>query len=88
MDETVPQCTGLGRLIMGDMSNKMADDIIELQSQLAFQQAAIDEMHITIARQDNDIATLTDELRKLKIQLNEMTPSGMDASTIETPPHY
>lgn len=70
------------------MSDQSAHDIIDLQSQLAFQQASIDELHITVARQENDIATLTEALRRLGVQVSELSPSGMDNPAVETPPHY
>jgi len=71
-----------------EMADKVAEDLIDLQSRLAFQQASIDALHLTIARQENAIAILSEELRRLRTQIDDLAPPEFGAAATETPPHY
>jgi len=64
--------------------------IEELQSRLAFQEDALQELTLTVVRQENRRRALEQELEQLKAQVRELernqaTPGG---AAQERPPHY
>ncbi len=64
--------------------------IEDLQSRLAFQEDALEELTLTMVRQENRLKALEQELEQLKRQLRELernqaTPGG---AAQERPPHY
>ena len=66
-------------------------EIIDLQTRLAFQEDSIDEMNVTIVRQQKEIEMLQKEIIQLKElieELRENSVSGSDAIEHEVPPHY
>ena len=68
----------------------MNDDLIELQTQLAFQEHTIGELNEVLTSQQKQIDLLTLELRLLREQmgtLEERVESAGPPGT-ERPPHY
>ena len=59
----------------------------ELQSQVAFQEDALQQLNAALAGQQQDILILRRQLKLLKERLDEQA-LGQDAPPIERPPHY
>jgi SlyX protein len=66
----------------------MNDKITELENRLAFQEDAIHELNLTIARQQNMIETLQRVVVELRQQVGSLTPEGGGGGEMEIPPHY
>ena len=66
----------------------MEQKIIDLQTQLSFQEESIEQMTKTLVAQQSEMYELRQMLLHLQKQIQAMTPSDIDASTNETPPHY
>ena len=65
------------------------EQLIDLQSRLAFQEDIIDEVNNTLGLQANEITELQQEIKELKRQLRALTPSNIASESEETPPpHY
>ncbi|MES9900543.1 MAG: SlyX family protein [Sedimenticola sp.] len=64
------------------------DDIIDLQTRLAFQEDALQELTLTTTHQQNLIDMLQRKVLNLEEQLRSLEPQeGMDTIN-ERPPHY
>jgi len=64
-------------------------ELIELQTRLAFQDDAILELNATVARQQNQIDDLVRLVKHLQDQLKALTPSQVEGRGEEPPPpHY
>jgi len=68
----------------------MQDQLEDLQIRYAHQELAIEALNETVARQDQLIAEIRQELVQLKQMLLELKPSplGADAADEPPPPHY
>lgn len=67
----------------------MSNEIIDLQSRLAFQEDAIQELNLTVCQLQNQINTLQLAIRELHKQMQNLSaPDGTGNSSIEIPPHY
>ncbi len=67
----------------------MSNEIIDLQSRLAFQEDAIQELNLTVCQLQNQLNTLQLAIRELHKQIQNLTPpDGADSSITEIPPHY
>ncbi|MES9846448.1 MAG: SlyX family protein [Candidatus Sedimenticola sp. PURPLELP] len=67
----------------------MNEELIDLQTRMAFQDDAIQELNATVARQQNQIAELLTAFKELRQQVKNMTPSQVASAAEETPPpHY
>ena len=67
----------------------MEQQLIDLQSRLAFQEDGIDQINQTLALQAREISELRLEIEELKRQLRALTPSNIASEAEETPPpHY
>ena len=67
----------------------MDNDYIELQTQLAFQDDAIQELNMTVARQQLEIDGLKRNMDELQRQIRTLTSPQVAAAAEETPPpHY
>ena len=63
--------------------------ISELESQLTFQQEAIDALNKSVASQMNEIAHLYDEIEQLKQTIQQLMESVPGSAEKEPPPpHY
>ncbi|MET0014216.1 MAG: SlyX family protein [Sedimenticola sp.] len=67
----------------------MNEELIDLQTRVAFQDEAIQELTLTVTRQQNQISELQTALQQLRQQLKNLTPSQVASADEETPPpHY
>ena len=67
----------------------MSDDIEELQTRLAYQEAAMQQMSDEIANQQKQITDLLNEVEQLRREMRAMTPSMVaDPGDEPPPPHY
>jgi SlyX protein len=67
----------------------MQEQLIDLQSRLAFQEDSIDEINHALALQAREITDLQLEIAELKRQLRALTPSNIASESEEAPPpHY
>ncbi|MFC1684601.1 SlyX family protein [Pseudomonadota bacterium] len=67
----------------------MDEQLIDLQTRLAFQEDNIGEINRTLATQANEIRELRLEIDALKRQVRTLTPSNIASEAEETPPpHY
>ncbi len=71
---------------MGD--NASHKTIEDLQSRLVFQEDAIDHLNKTIARQDQAIELLRQQIQYLYGQLKQLSEQRPEAPQNEVPPHY
>ncbi len=67
----------------------MTNEIEELQTKLAYQEAATAQMSDEIARQQKQLTDLISEVQQLRRELRSMMPSMLGAAADEPPPpHY
>jgi len=68
----------------------MQAQLEDLQIRFAHQEMAIEALNETVARQDQRIAELREELRQVKLMLLELKPSPLGADVVDEPPppHY
>lgn len=67
----------------------MEQQLIDLQTKVAFQDEAIDSLNRSVARQQRRIEELEEELRQLKRQLRSLSDPGIASPQEEgPPPHY
>jgi SlyX protein len=70
-------------------SEKIVDNqLIDLQSRLAFQEHAIQELSEVLAGQQRQIEVLQGTVEELNRRLHELSAGAPDASAAEPPPHY
>ena len=67
----------------------MEDRLIEVETRLAFQDDTLQALNAVVARQQQEIALLRQELETLRAQLKAMAPGVVATRGEETPPpHY
>ena len=67
----------------------MDETIIDLQTRLAFQEDAIDQLHLALARQQQEIDGLRRLVEQLRLRVSEFTPALVgNAHDEPPPPHY
>lgn len=67
----------------------MENRLVELETQLAFQDDALQALNAVVVRQQLEIAALTREVEGFKVQLQALAPARVASRTEETPPpHY
>jgi SlyX protein len=67
----------------------VGDQLIELQTRLAFQDNTLGELNDVVIAQERRITQLERELTALKAQMKTMAPSLTAPASEETPPpHY
>ena len=72
------------------MSN-IDDELIELQTRLAFQEDTINQLNQVVTQQDADIIQLQQQLRLLAKRVDELSyqaGAGGEEVVSERPPHY
>ena len=75
---------------MTDMQD-VSDQLVELQSQVAFQEDTIAALNEALAGQQQEILVLREQLTLLKQRLEEQAAQidqGAPAAADEKPPHY
>lgn len=63
-------------------------EIIDLQTRIAFQDGAIQQLSDVIARQQQAIEALQKETEELRRQLRALQPSEVTGEKEPPPPHY
>lgn len=69
----------------------LTKDMVELQSQMAFQEDTLEALNEAIAAQQSEISLLKRQLELLKQRQDEQGPPGDqpgEAGADERPPHY
>ena len=67
----------------------MENRLIELETRLAFQDNALQELNAVVVRQQREIDTLTREIEALKAQIRTLAPEMVGSRADEAPPpHY
>ena len=67
------------------------EDLIELQTRVAYQEDTINQLNQVVTQQDADIIQLQQQMRLLAKRLDELSFTQGDGSeeiTNERPPHY
>ena len=64
------------------------EELIELQTRIAFQDGTIQELSDVIARQQRAIDTLQRDVEELRRQLRALQPSEVEGGAEPPPPHY
>jgi SlyX protein len=60
----------------------------EIEIKLSFNEDLLEELNRTVARQQQQIAELEQQVRDLRLQLQRSLPAETGGSGDETPPHY
>ncbi|GGY63802.1 protein SlyX [Cellvibrio zantedeschiae] len=71
--------------------NDFADELIELQTRIAYQEDTIQQLNQVITKQDADILQLQHQMRLLAKRIDELSLAQQDGGeeiTNERPPHY
>lgn len=71
--------------------NDIADEFVELQTRIAYQEDTINQLNQVITKQDADILQLQHQMRLLAKRIDELAVTQGDAGeeiTNERPPHY
>lgn len=66
----------------------MEDRITELEIKVALQDELLDELNRVVARQQQQMEWLAQELRRLQDQMRAQEPGKAPAPRDEIPPHY
>jgi SlyX protein len=66
----------------------MQNDIIELETKIAFQEDMIQALNRTLAEQQQELVELKRDIEELQTQIRNIVPSLLSNTTDETPPHY
>jgi len=66
----------------------MENRLIELETRLAFQDQALQELNNVVIRQQQEIAVLTRDIETLKAQLKTLAPEMAASRGDDIPPHY
>lgn len=66
----------------------MESRLSEIEIKLSFNEDLLEELNRTVARQQQQIAALEQQLRDLRLQLQRSQPAEPGTSVHEIPPHY
>lgn len=66
----------------------MESRLSEIEIKLSFNEDLLEELNRTVARQQQQIAELEQQVRDLRLQLQRSLPAETGGSGDETPPHY
>ncbi len=66
----------------------MQNELVELETKLAFQEDLIQALNQTVAEQQQELLELKRDVEELQVQLRAMAPSLASGTTDEPPPHY
>lgn len=68
---------------------KIQETIIDLQTRLSFQEGNIEEINLTIVRQQSEIELMKREILNLKELVEDIRDAQAHVgSAVELPPHY
>ncbi|WP_066016460.1 SlyX family protein [Endozoicomonas atrinae] len=66
----------------------MLDELLELQTQLSYQEDTIAQLNEVVTRQQKDIERLTEAFAQLKKQFENMAAEQLESQEELPPPHY
>lgn len=66
----------------------MQNEIIELETKLAFQEDTIQTLNLTIAKLHQEIFEIKEDIAELQTQIRALAPSLTPGTVDEPPPHY
>ncbi len=67
----------------------MQETIIDLQTRLAYQENSLEEINMTVVRQQYEIEVLKREILRLKEMIEDISQTRGEAlAGVELPPHY
>jgi len=66
----------------------MESRLSELEIKLSFTEDLLEELNRTVARQQQQIAALEQQMRDLRLQMQRSLPAEAEGSGHEIPPHY
>ena len=66
----------------------MQDELLDLQTQLSYQEDTIAQLNEVVTRQQKDIERLTDAFAQLKKQFENMAAKQLESQEELSPPHY
>ncbi|MDT8398534.1 MAG: SlyX family protein [Pseudomonadales bacterium] len=70
------------------MSQELSEELIELQTQVAFQEQAITELGDVLTLQQQQIDLLRTEVQRLRESCEEGRDGNENSQEDERPPHY
>ncbi len=73
---------------MTDTVAELQTQLIELQTQLAFQEDTLSALDTIVTTQQRQIDQLTLMCERLQQQLNQVAVGGVESTEPELPPHY
>ncbi len=62
--------------------------LAEIEIKLSFSEDLLEELNRTVARQQQQIAGIEQQLRELRLQMQRSQPAEDGSSGPEIPPHY
>jgi SlyX protein len=66
----------------------MESRLSEIEVKLSFSEDLLEELNRTVARQQQQIAALEQQVRDLRLQLQRSLPADPSLTGDEVPPHY
>ncbi|PLX60645.1 SlyX family protein [Sedimenticola selenatireducens] len=66
----------------------MTNEIVDLQTRIAFQEDAIHQLNLTVSQLQNQLNTLQLAIKELHLRMQNLTPPEDGSSGHEIPPHY
>ncbi|MEX2366928.1 MAG: SlyX family protein [Pseudohongiellaceae bacterium] len=66
----------------------MQDDLIDLQTRLAFQEESIAQLNDIVTSQQKQLDQCQEEIRRLREQHQELLDLMDNDNSVEVPPHY
>ena len=74
---------------MSDKADNLEQQVMDLQSQMAFQEDLIGSLDAALAQQQQEILVLRRQLELLRQRQEELAEAGAAGSPVnEKPPHY
>lgn len=70
---------------------EVEDEIIDLQTRIAYQEDLLTELNLVVTRQDAEILTLQQQLRQIAKRLDDLLTNSGESQVdpgAERPPHY
>lgn len=71
--------------------NEFNDELIELETRIAYQEDTISQLNLVVTKQDADIVQMQQQIRLLAKRIDELSFSqdqGGEDAVNERPPHY
>ena len=72
----------------GDVSAKLEERFQALEHKVSHQEYTMDELNSVVTRQQDQIDSLTEEVKKFRALVEENSEPTIDASDEPPPPHY